>query len=108
MSLHFQAWIFWNEGRPLELVDECLGNSCSISEVLRCIHLSLLCVQQQTEDRPSMSSVVVILGSESELPQPKKPGFFLEKDPNEGGHGFSSKDERSSTNEMTITLLEAR
>uniref|UniRef100_A0A2N9F8P9 non-specific serine/threonine protein kinase n=1 Tax=Fagus sylvatica TaxID=28930 RepID=A0A2N9F8P9_FAGSY len=102
-----QAWILWNEGRPLELVDECLGNSCTLSELLRCIHLSLLCVQQRPEDRPSMSSVVVILGSESALPQPKKPGFFLEKDSNEGP-GFSSKHELSSTNEITITLLEAR
>uniref|UniRef100_A0A2N9FCL3 non-specific serine/threonine protein kinase n=2 Tax=Fagus sylvatica TaxID=28930 RepID=A0A2N9FCL3_FAGSY len=102
-----QAWILWNEGRPLELVDECLGNSCTLSELLRCIHLSLLCVQQRPEDRPSMSSVVVILGSESALPQPKKPGFFLEKDSNEGP-GFSSKHESSSTNEITITILEAR
>jgi hypothetical protein len=107
MYLYFQAWILWNEGRPLELVDECLGNSCTLSELLRCIHLSLLCVQQRPEDRPSMSSVVVILGSESTLPQPKKPGFFLEKDSNEGP-GFSSKHESSSTNEITITILEAR
>uniref|UniRef100_A0A2N9FA80 Receptor-like serine/threonine-protein kinase n=1 Tax=Fagus sylvatica TaxID=28930 RepID=A0A2N9FA80_FAGSY len=101
------AWILWNEGRPLELVDECLGNSCTLSEVLRCIHLSLLCVQHRPEDRPSMSSVVVVLGSESALPQPKKPGFFFEKDSNEA-HGFSSNHELSSTNGITITLLEAR
>uniref|UniRef100_A0A2N9H1C2 non-specific serine/threonine protein kinase n=1 Tax=Fagus sylvatica TaxID=28930 RepID=A0A2N9H1C2_FAGSY len=40
------AWILWNEGRPLELTDDCLGQSRTLSEVLRCIHLSLLCVQQ--------------------------------------------------------------
>ena len=68
----------------MELLDECLGESCTVSEVLRCIHLSLLCVQQRPEDRPSISSVVVMLGSESALPQPKQPGFFLEKDSNEG------------------------
>nr|POE83083.1 g-type lectin s-receptor-like serine/threonine-protein kinase [Quercus suber] len=101
------AWILWNEGRPLDLIDECLGETCTLSEVLRCIHLSLLCVQQRPEDRPSMSSVVVGLGSESALPQPKKPGFFLEKDSNVA-HGFSSKHESSSTNELTITILEAR
>uniref|UniRef100_A0A2N9J971 Receptor-like serine/threonine-protein kinase n=1 Tax=Fagus sylvatica TaxID=28930 RepID=A0A2N9J971_FAGSY len=101
------AWILWNEDRPLELIDECLGKSCPLSEVLRCIHLSLLCVQQRPEDRPSMSSVVVVLGSESALPQPKKPGFFLEKKSNEA-HGFSSKQELPSINEITNTLLEAR
>ena len=107
MFFYFQAWILWNEGRPLDLIDECLGETCTLSEVLRCIHLSLLCVQQRPEDRPSMSSVVVVLGSEGALPQPKKPGFFLEKDSNVA-HGFSSKHESSSTNEMTITILEAR
>ncbi|KAK4605163.1 hypothetical protein RGQ29_013290 [Quercus rubra] len=101
------AWILWNEGKPLELTDECLGQSSTLSEVLRCIHISLLCVQQRPEDRPSMSSVIVMLGSESALPQPKQPGFFLEKDSNEV-HCFSSKQESSSTNEITITLLEAR
>ena len=46
-------------------------------------------------------------GSESALPQPKKPGFFLEKKSNEA-HGFSSKQESPSINEITNTLLEAR
>ena len=89
------------------MTDDCLGQSRTLSEVLRCIHLSLLCVQQRPEDRPSMSSVVVILGSDSALPQPKQPGFFLEKHSNET-HYFSSKLESSSTNEITVTLLEAR
>ena len=68
----------------MELLDECLGESCTMSEVLCCIHLSLLCMQQRTEDRTSISSVVVMLGSESALPQPKQPSFFLEEDSNEG------------------------
>ena len=45
--------------------------------------------------------------SESALPQPKKLGFFLEKKSNEA-HGFSSKQESPSINEITNTLLEAR
>ncbi|KAK9992503.1 hypothetical protein SO802_027488 [Lithocarpus litseifolius] len=80
----FMAWILWNEGKPLELLNECLGESCTMSEVLRCIRLSLLCMQERPKDRPSMSSIIVILGSESALPQPKQPSFFLEKDSNEG------------------------
>ena len=89
------------------MIDECLGQSSTLSEVLRCIHISLLCVQQRPEDRPSMSFVIVMLGSDCALPQPKQPGFFLEKDSNVA-HGFSSKHESSSTNEVTITILEAR
>ncbi|XP_030955199.1 G-type lectin S-receptor-like serine/threonine-protein kinase At4g27290 isoform X2 [Quercus lobata] len=107
LNLIGYAWRLWNEGRPLELTDECFRQSSTLSEVLRCIHISLLCLQQCPEDRPSMSSVIVMLGSEGALPQPKQPGFFLEKDSNEA-HCFSSKQELFSTNEMTITLLEAR
>ncbi|KAK4576411.1 hypothetical protein RGQ29_027107 [Quercus rubra] len=101
------AWILWNEGRPLELIDECLGESCTMSEVLRCIHLSLLCVQQRPEDRPNISSVVVMLSSECALAEPKQPGFFLGKDSN-GARFFSRNHESFSTNEITVTLLEPR
>ncbi|WOG90564.1 hypothetical protein DCAR_0309808 [Daucus carota subsp. sativus] len=39
----------------------------------------LLCVQQYPEDRPNMSSVLVMLTSKVSLPQPKQPGFFTER-----------------------------
>jgi hypothetical protein len=73
-----------------------------------CIHVSLLCVQQRPKDRPSMSSVVLMLSSESTaLPQPQKPECFLEKDSHEACPSPSRHD-ISSTNEITITLPEAR
>ncbi|XP_024181134.1 G-type lectin S-receptor-like serine/threonine-protein kinase At4g27290 isoform X2 [Rosa chinensis] len=75
------AWRLWNEGRPLELIDSWLESSCNLSEVevLRCIEVGLLCVQHHPEDRPSMASVVIMLGSDIALAQPKQPGFFMEK-----------------------------
>lgn len=36
----------------------------------------LCCVQQCPENRPNMSSAVLMLGSEAALPRPKRPGFF--------------------------------
>ncbi|XP_022753204.1 G-type lectin S-receptor-like serine/threonine-protein kinase At4g27290 isoform X2 [Durio zibethinus] len=100
------AWRLWTEERPLELIDKALGDFYIITEVLRCIHVALLCVQLHPEDRPNMSSVLLMLGGESTLPQPKKPGYFIEK-------SLPSADKRSgeqssSLNEFTITLLEAR
>ncbi|XP_016461749.1 G-type lectin S-receptor-like serine/threonine-protein kinase At4g27290 isoform X1 [Nicotiana tabacum] len=74
------AWLLWNEGKALELMDECLKESFSESQVLRCIQVGLLCVQKLPEDRPTMASVVFWLGNEGlALPQPKQPGFFIER-----------------------------
>ncbi|XP_030513640.1 G-type lectin S-receptor-like serine/threonine-protein kinase At4g27290 isoform X2 [Rhodamnia argentea] len=101
------AWRLYAEGRPLDLIDPCLDRSCILSEVLRCIHLSFLCLQHHPEDRPSMASVVVMLGSESALPPPKQPGFLIDRNPFEGDSS-SSKHELNSVNEITVTLVEAR
>ncbi|KAJ0046848.1 hypothetical protein Pint_04359 [Pistacia integerrima] len=94
-------------GKPLELIDPVLGESCHLSEVIRCIHVSLLCVQQYPEDRPNMSSAVLMLGSDGELTEPKQPGFLMDRKLHETGTS-SGKPESSSTNEITISLLEAR
>lgn len=102
-----QAWRLYSEGRPLDLIDPCLDGSCILSEVLRCIHLCFLCLQHHPEDRPSMASAVVMLGSESALPPPKQPGFLIDKNPFQGDSS-SSKHEINSVNEITITLVEAR
>ncbi|XP_028093206.1 G-type lectin S-receptor-like serine/threonine-protein kinase At4g27290 [Camellia sinensis] len=68
-NLFGDAWRLYKEGRSLELIDEALWDSCYLTEVLQSIHVDLLCVQQSQEDRPSMSSVVLMLGSEGALPQ---------------------------------------
>ncbi|KAL3612551.1 hypothetical protein D5086_003571, partial [Populus alba] len=51
------AWRLWNEGKTLELIDSLRDESYNPSEVMRCIHVSLLCVQQHPDDRPCMASV---------------------------------------------------
>ncbi|KAL7213446.1 hypothetical protein ACSBR2_016049 [Camellia fascicularis] len=52
--------------------------SCVVNEVLKCIHIGLLCVQEDAADRPTMSFVVVMLGSDAViLPQPKQPAFSV-------------------------------
>ncbi|THG19865.1 G-type lectin S-receptor-like serine/threonine-protein kinase At4g27290 isoform X1 [Camellia sinensis] len=109
LNLVGHAWTLYKEGRSLELMDGSLRDSCYLSEMLRSIHVALLCVQQCPEDRPSMSSVVLMLSSEGALPQPKQPGFYTERNPLEADSS-SSKDAPSSTsvNEITITLLNAR
>ncbi|XP_062095430.1 G-type lectin S-receptor-like serine/threonine-protein kinase At4g27290 [Humulus lupulus] len=103
LTLTGHAWKLMKEGREIELLDECLRDSQNSSEVLRCIHVGLLCVQQNPMDRPSMPSVVMMLGSESVLPQPKKPGYFMETDLPIDGYSKSFL-----TNYVTMSILEAR
>ena len=96
----------WTEERALELIDTLVEDSCILPEIFRCIHVGLLCVQQLPDDRPNMSSVVMMLSGESALPHPKQPGFLIEV--HNEAHPSSSKNESCSANEMTVTLFEAR
>lgn len=50
----------------------------STTEMMRCIHIGLLCVQENVAERPDMASVVVMLTSYSvTLPLPSQPAFFM-------------------------------
>ncbi|XWS09908.1 hypothetical protein CRYUN_Cryun39dG0030100 [Craigia yunnanensis] len=106
-NLLVHVWRLWREERPVELIDNALGESYSIAEVLRRIHIALLCVQQRPEDRPNMSSVLYMLGGDSTLPQPNQPGYFIERNPS-SPESTSSKQGSPLSNEFTITLLEPR
>ena len=76
--MHGQAWRLWKEGKELEFVDPLLMVSGQTIEVLKCMHIGLLCVQEDPEDRPTMTSVVVLLGNDSvALPQPKHPALAI-------------------------------
>ncbi|RDY13530.1 Receptor-like serine/threonine-protein kinase SD1-7, partial [Mucuna pruriens] len=101
------AWKLWKEDTPMKLVDASMDDTFTISEALRCIHVGLLCVQLHPEDRPNMASVIFMLSSEYTLPQPKEPGFLIER-MKIAGESSTSNEIKISTNELTVTLLEAR
>lgn len=63
--------------------------------MLRSINVGLLCVQQCPEDRPSMSSAVLMLNNEGVLPLAKQPGFYIEGNAPSGE--FSSRQYVQST-----------
>nr|XP_043618034.1 G-type lectin S-receptor-like serine/threonine-protein kinase At4g27290 [Erigeron canadensis] len=70
------AWRLQKENKSIEVMSASLRATCSVPEVVRSIHVALLCVQNNVEDRPTMLSVVLMLASESVLPQPKEPAFY--------------------------------
>ncbi|MED6134161.1 hypothetical protein PIB30_034689 [Stylosanthes scabra] len=103
------VWRHWHKGTVMTLVDPSISNSCTESEVVRCIHIGLLCIQERAEDRPTMSSVVLMLSNEApSMSNPKSPGFSARKTHSDMDSSSSRQDETWSVNEVTITVLDAR
>uniref|UniRef100_A0A1J3J8S9 Cysteine-rich receptor-like protein kinase 18 n=1 Tax=Noccaea caerulescens TaxID=107243 RepID=A0A1J3J8S9_NOCCA len=72
------VWSLWENKLLPEIVDPCIREDCKIDEVIRYIHIGLLCVQENPEDRPTMSTIHQMLTTSSmTLPIPLPPGFFL-------------------------------
>ncbi|KAK9223707.1 hypothetical protein WN944_012153 [Citrus x changshan-huyou] len=108
LNLLGHVWRLWKEGKVLEMVDSSVDNYPA-NEVLRCIHVGLLCVQENAEERPTMASVVLMLSSETAtMPQPKTPGFCLGRNPIETDSSSSKHDETFTVNQVTVTMLNAR
>jgi hypothetical protein len=61
----------------LDSVDQTLREVCNADQFVKYINIGLLCVQDDPHDRPTMSNVVTMLGSEAaSVPTPKQPTFF--------------------------------
>ncbi|CAL8163999.1 unnamed protein product [Prunus armeniaca] len=73
------AWRSWREGTASNLIDPTLKTG-SRNEIMRCIHIGLLCVQENVADRPTMASVILMMNSYSfTLPVPSQPAFYLHR-----------------------------
>ncbi|KAJ9563178.1 hypothetical protein OSB04_008338 [Centaurea solstitialis] len=99
------AWRLYKEGKALELVDSFLIESDHTIKMLRFIQVGLLCVENKQEDRPHMSIVVMMLGGERELPEPKHPGFYTEFDNESTPNDILTQ---NSYNNVTLSHLTAR
>ena len=89
-------------------MDDLIQETSSANEVLRCIHIGLLCVQEDPADRPTMSSVVVMLTSNSmTLAEPTNPGFFVSRVVSESNQS-PDKANVCSVNEVTISVIDPR
>ncbi|KAH7676820.1 Non-specific serine/threonine protein kinase protein [Dioscorea alata] len=112
-NLISHVWQQWNEGNALELADQTLGDRFIKEQVLRCIHIGLLCVQQDPTNRPSMASIVNMLSNHSiPLPTSTAPAFFISPDlvldfvTEEDADGYNTQ--MISENEVTITEIGPR
>ena len=76
-------------------------------ELMRCMNIGLLCVQENAVDRPTMLDVVAMLSSKTKiLAEPKHPAFFNVRVGNEVISTTATQP--SSVNDMTISITTAR
>ncbi|KAF6159041.1 hypothetical protein GIB67_032658 [Kingdonia uniflora] len=108
LSLLRYAWNLWNEDNVRALIDPGLSELRFEEEILRCIHVGLLCVQEFAKDRPTVSTVLSMLTSEiAHLPTPKQPAFVERQISSNAESSLRGHDE-CSINYNTFTDIQGR
>ncbi|PAN14287.1 hypothetical protein PAHAL_2G397500 [Panicum hallii] len=114
------VWEHWTTGTIVEIMDPSLRGKAPAEQMLKCVHIGLLCVQDNPVDRPMMSTVNVMLSSGTvSLQAPLKPVFFIPKSgyystvysesyPTASQSTGNGKSGAMSPNEVSITELEPR
>ncbi|KAM3683588.1 hypothetical protein ACJW31_12G159600 [Castanea mollissima] len=106
LNLIGHVWDLWREDNSMKIVDPLLDETYPANEISRCIQIGLLCVQEHATDRPTMPTVVFMLGNDTHLPSPKRPAFIL--------MGINNSTDRStnatsnSINEITLSQIDGR
>ncbi|XP_054777769.1 G-type lectin S-receptor-like serine/threonine-protein kinase At1g11330 [Prosopis cineraria] len=101
------AWKLWNEENIMPLIDPKIHNPQFEEDMMKCIHIGLLCVQEFAKDRPTMDSVILTLHSKIvNLPFPKQPAFINWQ----AAFAESSQNQQisSSNYHVTITNIQGR
>ncbi|KAL8198045.1 hypothetical protein R6Q57_028690 [Mikania cordata] len=110
VNLIGHVWDLWKQDKALTIVASSLGDSFDAPEVLLCVHIGILCVQELASDRPTMTDVASMLSNhETMLPSPNQPAFIFRK----LNHGMNSTSASASGGAVsvcdeTITILHAR
>ena len=59
-----------------QLTDPTFGDDYPVDEIKKCIHIGMLCIQEEPANRPRMASIVAALNGECvPLPSPTVPLF---------------------------------
>ncbi|XP_074382613.1 G-type lectin S-receptor-like serine/threonine-protein kinase RKS1 isoform X2 [Apium graveolens] len=108
VNLIGHVWDLWGKSRVMEIIDQSLGQSHEHdTQIFRCIHIGLLCVQESATARPSMSEVVFMLCNDISLPPPGQAAFIFRAyfGPTNTGSGTVGA---LSANEVTISMIHGR
>jgi len=124
VSVLSHVWDNWRAGSMVDVVDPLLAVSrYPESEVVNCIEIGLLCVQENPADRPDASAVMLMLSSPTTMSNdrraPSRPAFvfssgFTQSDrpPRSGARSSDGVLQSSATtvseNEVSISELQPR
>ncbi|XP_074307618.1 G-type lectin S-receptor-like serine/threonine-protein kinase At1g11300 [Silene latifolia] len=110
LSLIGYTWKLWNEDNMNSFIDPSICNPDLNEEIIRCIHVGLLCVQELAKDRPNISTVISMLVRDiTDLPKPKPPGFMQRQTANDkGSSSVLTSENTSSMNDVTVTSITPR
>ncbi|KAJ3705367.1 hypothetical protein LUZ61_009072 [Rhynchospora tenuis] len=108
LNLLGYAWDRWKVGNISELICPALSE-VSQKQIERCIHVALLCVQENPADRPTMSDVIAFLTTENiVLPEPKQPAYFNIRVSERAVNSSDLDGSSCSINDVTLTNPEVR
>uniref|UniRef100_A0A0D9WZX2 Protein kinase domain-containing protein n=1 Tax=Leersia perrieri TaxID=77586 RepID=A0A0D9WZX2_9ORYZ len=98
-------WEHWTMGDIAAILDASISGQAPAGwQIARCVHVGLLCVQENPEQRPAMPAVNLMLTSGTvSLQAPSRPAFFWKSD--DSGAAAAAV---VSPNEVSITEPEPR
>ncbi|XP_074566986.1 cysteine-rich receptor-like protein kinase 25 [Curcuma longa] len=112
------VWRHWTQGNVLQVIDQDLVEQCQTQQISRCIHIGLLCVQQDPIQRPTMANVVFMLNNHFVgLPTPSAPAFLSNSNTTSESNGIPRRENSNgskgilmkiSENNVSVSVLEPR
>ncbi|KAI4296582.1 hypothetical protein L6164_036532 [Bauhinia variegata] len=109
LNLTGYAWRLWNQDKIFSLIDPEISDQGFEHQILRCIHIGLLCVQEVARERPSMTTVVSMLNSEIiNLPPPSHVAFINRQSSSSLECSTSESHGKYSANNVTLTDIQGR
>lgn len=104
-----QAWKLWSEENGLAFADGSIEKLGLEKEIVRCIQISLLCVQEFPQDRPSIQTVLSMLSREiTDIPSPRQPIFSEKSGSATTGSTQPATQFGYSANDLTLTVVDGR
>ncbi|KAF9662786.1 hypothetical protein SADUNF_Sadunf18G0090600 [Salix dunnii] len=109
LSLLEHAYELWKDDRGMEIMDPSLDDTFSSYKLIKCLHIALLCVQENPADRPSMLEVSSMLRNETAIVTiPQRPVFSVKTDEDDKNRRDRLHLEICSIYDATITQAVGR